>query len=162
MEKMYKLREACEILRVSKKTIYRWEKAGKIKCVRTPGNHRLIPESEISRILSIKPEKLEKERKIEDKKEKKDVIKPKTFQKVTVSREEILNALQPTSMVQRSAFSDLISTIVTLRQFTTVDLMSRARCPESIVKLFCDQMEKLGYLRKIDENKYELTVEVKT
>ncbi|MGB9592191.1 MAG: MerR family transcriptional regulator, partial [Candidatus Kryptoniota bacterium] len=43
MERMYTLKEAREILRVCTKTLQRWDKQGKIKCIRTPGNRRLIP-----------------------------------------------------------------------------------------------------------------------
>jgi excisionase family DNA binding protein len=75
MEKLYTLKEAREILRVCNKTIQRWDKDGKIKCIRTPGNRRLIPESEILRITSkiipiitekkeIKPKKAEIEPKM--------------------------------------------------------------------------------------------------
>lgn len=59
---MYTLKEAREILRVCTKTIQRWDKQGKIKCIRTPGNRRLIPESEILRIIGkITPLSEEKE-----------------------------------------------------------------------------------------------------
>jgi putative resolvase len=49
-EKLYSLQETCEFLGVSPSTIRRWEKAGKIRCVKTPGGHRRVPESEIQRI----------------------------------------------------------------------------------------------------------------
>lgn len=32
--------EAAELLGVSVRTLYRWEKSGKIKPIRTPGGHR--------------------------------------------------------------------------------------------------------------------------
>ena len=51
MERHYKLSEAAEILGVHPHTIRKWEWAGKIKCVRTPGGRRRIPESELKRIL---------------------------------------------------------------------------------------------------------------
>ncbi len=51
MEKHYTLSEAAEILGVHPHTIRKWEWAGKIKCVRTPGGRRRIPESELKRIL---------------------------------------------------------------------------------------------------------------
>lgn len=60
---MYTLKEARQILRVCTKTIQRWDKQGKIKCIRTPGNRRLIPESEILRIIGkITPLNEEKEK----------------------------------------------------------------------------------------------------
>ncbi len=54
MERHYTLKEASKILGVSIKTLQRWDKAGKIKCIRTLGGKRRIPESEIKRILGIK------------------------------------------------------------------------------------------------------------
>ena len=42
---------AAEILGVSVRTIQRWDKAGKLRCVRTPGDRRRIPMSEVQRIL---------------------------------------------------------------------------------------------------------------
>lgn len=50
MERMYKPREASDLLGVTVKTIQNWDNDGKIVCQRTPTNKRLIPESEIKRI----------------------------------------------------------------------------------------------------------------
>jgi excisionase family DNA binding protein len=58
-ERVYIIREATKLLGVSAKTIKRWEREGKIKCYRTVGGHRVIPESEITRILGIKKEERE-------------------------------------------------------------------------------------------------------
>ena len=54
MEKLYPMHEAMRILGVSLKTLQRWDKAGKIKIVRTPGGRRRVPESEIRRLLGEK------------------------------------------------------------------------------------------------------------
>ncbi|WP_048055602.1 IS607 family transposase [Methanotorris igneus] len=48
------MKEACELLGVHIKTLQRWDREGKIKCVRTVGGKRRVPESEIKRILGIK------------------------------------------------------------------------------------------------------------
>jgi putative resolvase len=50
IEKLYKIGEAAELLGVTVASIRRWEKAGKIKCIRTAGGHRRIPESEVIRL----------------------------------------------------------------------------------------------------------------
>lgn len=55
-EKLYTVKQASEILGVHPKTIQKWDKEGKIKIIRTPGGRRRIPESEIKRLLGIKPE----------------------------------------------------------------------------------------------------------
>ncbi|QDA31780.1 IS607 family transposase [Thermococcus indicus] len=55
-EKLYTLKQASEILGVHPKTIQKWDREGKIKVVRTPGGRRRIPESEIKRLLGIKPQ----------------------------------------------------------------------------------------------------------
>lgn len=48
------LSEASELLKVSQKTLRRWDKTNKIKTIRTDGGHRRIPASEIDRIQGIK------------------------------------------------------------------------------------------------------------
>jgi len=50
MEKLYTMKEASKLLGVHVKTIQRWDKEGKIRCVRTVGGKRRVPESEIKRI----------------------------------------------------------------------------------------------------------------
>jgi excisionase family DNA binding protein len=49
-ERLYPPRRAAELLGITTKTLKAWERAGKIKCVRTVGGHRRIPESEIRRL----------------------------------------------------------------------------------------------------------------
>ncbi len=53
MEGHYTMREAAKIISVSVRTIQRWDKAGKIRCIRTVGGRRRVPESEIRRILGL-------------------------------------------------------------------------------------------------------------
>ena len=48
------MKEACELLGVHIKTLQKWDREGKIKCVRTVGGKRRVPESEIKQILGIK------------------------------------------------------------------------------------------------------------
>ncbi|WP_421078618.1 IS607 family transposase [Methanothermococcus sp. Ax23] len=48
------MKEACELLGVHIKTLQKWDREGKIKCVRTIGGKRRVPESEIKQILGIK------------------------------------------------------------------------------------------------------------
>ncbi|NWJ98354.1 MAG: excisionase family DNA-binding protein [Chloroflexi bacterium] len=43
--------EAAQELGVTVKTIHRWDAAGKIRTIRTVGNQRRIPASEIKRLL---------------------------------------------------------------------------------------------------------------
>ena len=45
------MRKACQLLGVVPMTLRRWEKAGKIKCIRTPSGQRRFPRSEILRLL---------------------------------------------------------------------------------------------------------------
>jgi len=51
MEKLYRIKEALEILGVHPKTLQRWAREGKIRVVRRVGDIRGIPESEIRRLL---------------------------------------------------------------------------------------------------------------
>lgn len=170
MEKLLTLKEAREILRVCNKTIQRWDKQGKIKCVRTPGNRRLIPESEILRILSgispKIPEKREiepiKAQKVEKKREETYKLKPKPKKPslpAEVPRRVIIDALEPSGLALRTAFGDLLSAAAVLKRFSEKDLTTRARCPETISRLFCEKMMALGYIA--GKNGYfELQVEV--
>jgi len=50
MEKHYTLSEAAKLLGVTAKTLRVWDNNGKIITIRTPGNQRRIPESEILRL----------------------------------------------------------------------------------------------------------------
>lgn len=56
-ERLYTLKEAKKLLGVTTWTIQQWDRQGKIKCVRTVGGRRRIPESEIKRILGLKEER---------------------------------------------------------------------------------------------------------
>jgi len=51
MEKHISLAKAAELLGVTTKTLRVWDAGGKLKTIRTPGNQRRVPESEVSRIL---------------------------------------------------------------------------------------------------------------
>ncbi|RLG60340.1 IS607 family transposase [Candidatus Geothermarchaeota archaeon] len=53
MERLYTMKEASKLLGVHIRTIQKWDKEGKIRCVRTIGGKRRVPESEIKRILGI-------------------------------------------------------------------------------------------------------------
>ena len=50
---MYSPAEAAKRLGVCTKTIHRWDKAGRIRAIRTATNQRRIPESEIRRLLRL-------------------------------------------------------------------------------------------------------------
>ncbi len=50
-----RISEAAKILNVSTKTLRRWETAGKLRCVRTKGNQRLFPVTEILRMQLLSP-----------------------------------------------------------------------------------------------------------
>jgi len=57
MERLYTMKEASKLLGVHIRTIQKWDKEGKIRCVRTVGGKRRVPESEIKRILGIQEER---------------------------------------------------------------------------------------------------------
>jgi excisionase family DNA binding protein len=52
MEKHYTLSEAAKMLGVTTQTLRTWDKSGKIRVMRTPGNQRRVPGSEIERLSS--------------------------------------------------------------------------------------------------------------
>ena len=51
------MKEASKLLGVTVRTIQRWDKERKIRCVRTIGGKRRVPESEIKRTLGIHEER---------------------------------------------------------------------------------------------------------
>lgn len=57
MEKLYTLRDACELLQIDPTTLRKWDREGKIKCVRLQNNFRRVPESEINRILGVEKDR---------------------------------------------------------------------------------------------------------
>ena len=57
MEKLYTLRDACDIMQIDPTTLRKWDREGKIRCVRLQNNFRRVPESEINRILGIQDER---------------------------------------------------------------------------------------------------------
>ena len=57
LERLYTMKEASNLLGVHIRTIQKWDKEGKIRCVRTVGGKRRVPESEIKRILGIHEER---------------------------------------------------------------------------------------------------------
>ncbi len=54
MGKLYTIRDACKILQLNPNTLRKWDREGKIRCIRLSNNFRRVPESEINRILGIK------------------------------------------------------------------------------------------------------------
>jgi len=59
-ERYYRTGEVAKLLRVSFITVKRWIYQGKIKAIKNPAGRWLIPESEINRLLGIKPIKKER------------------------------------------------------------------------------------------------------
>lgn len=52
MNATYRIGEAADLLGVRVETIRRWERQGRIRAIRSPGGQRLIPASEVSRLLA--------------------------------------------------------------------------------------------------------------
>ena len=50
---MFSVSQTARRLGVCSKTIRRWDTQGLIHCLRTPGNHRRIPLSEVNRLLGV-------------------------------------------------------------------------------------------------------------
>jgi molybdopterin-binding protein len=56
MEESYRIGEAAAILGVRVETLRRWEREGKVKTKRTAGRQRLVPPSEVARLLAERHE----------------------------------------------------------------------------------------------------------
>jgi molybdopterin-binding protein len=52
MAEAYRIGDAAELLGVRVETLRRWERDGKIKSTRTGGGQRLIPSSEVARLMA--------------------------------------------------------------------------------------------------------------
>ncbi len=57
MEDAYRIGEAAEVLGVRVETLRRWERDGKLKTRRTVGGQRLVPASEVARLLAARRER---------------------------------------------------------------------------------------------------------
>ena len=62
LDMYYSVSEAGLLLGVCATTYRRWNNNGRIKCIRTPGNHRRIHEAEIRRIIEGKKRKYNKKK----------------------------------------------------------------------------------------------------
>ena len=51
MDKLLSLKETEKLLNVSKSTLQRWDKNGKLKAIRTEGGHRRYRQSDVDKIL---------------------------------------------------------------------------------------------------------------
>ena len=59
MSRIYTIREACDILQIDATTLRRWDREGKIHCIRLSNNFRRVPEEEINRILGVKSNRID-------------------------------------------------------------------------------------------------------
>ena len=59
MGRVYTIREACDILQIDATTLRRWDREGKIHCIRLSNNFRRVPEEEINRILGVKSNRID-------------------------------------------------------------------------------------------------------
>lgn len=50
-EKLLKTGEVADIFRVDPRTVARWANAGRLRTIRTPGNHRRFSETEVKQLL---------------------------------------------------------------------------------------------------------------
>jgi molybdopterin-binding protein len=57
MDDAYRIGEAASVLGVRVETLRRWERAGKLRTIRTAGRQREIPASEVARLLSERRDK---------------------------------------------------------------------------------------------------------
>ena len=51
-ERLYNIKSACDILGITPQTLRKWSNNGLVRAVRMPNNYRMIPESEVVRLLN--------------------------------------------------------------------------------------------------------------
>ena len=54
MGKIYTIREACDILQIDATTLRRWDREGKIHCIRLSNNFRRVPEGKYRKVSTPK------------------------------------------------------------------------------------------------------------
>lgn len=91
--------------------------------------------------------------------EKKEILKEEIEKQGEITKKKILNDLSPSGLAQRVAFSEILSAAIALNRFSLKELVVQSKSPEPIVRVFCERMEALGYLRKTDSG-YEVAVKV--
>ena len=57
MDESYRIGEAASVLGVRVETLRRWERQGKLKTRRTAGGQRLVPASEVARLVAARRER---------------------------------------------------------------------------------------------------------
>ncbi|MEM2600798.1 MAG: hypothetical protein QXR87_06855 [Candidatus Hadarchaeales archaeon] len=109
---------------ISDRTVRLWCRRGKIKAILTPGGHYLIPESE-ARKFGQKPAG-------------------------SLSVEEVLGLLSPSSIQERKFYGDLLTFLLQDRpgSFTPRDLSLATGIPLEICTRFCSLLEGIGLCSK--------------
>ena len=51
-ERLYNIKSACDILGITPQTLRKWSNNGLVRAVRMPNNYRMIPESEVARLIN--------------------------------------------------------------------------------------------------------------
>jgi excisionase family DNA binding protein len=92
-------------------------------------------------------------------KDKTEIKQPPAPSGEEIPRNRVLDELAPVGIAQRTAFGDLLSSAMVLKNFSLDELSVRARCPTSITKIFCERMNSHGYLVEKD-GRYELRITV--
>ena len=109
MEKHYTLSEAAKILGITAKTLRLWDNNGIISAIRTPGNQRRIPESELQRLTERSKKEVDKTKAAG---ESSIILMCKDLEVYDVSRKEILREdLLPGCMKRKTMdYSDWMKT----------------------------------------------------
>lgn len=130
--RMLGLKEAASRLGVSPSTLRYWCNTGRVKFVRTLGGARRIPEEEVLR--------LEREMGL-------------TF---TSRTEDLLERLNPRSMLERKAFGDLLQLARELKQFDLASIIQASGYSPEICEEFCRRLLDLGALESKDKRTFRL------
>ena len=86
-------------------------------------------------------------------------LKPQIEVPSELTTTDILDRLDPASLVERKAFRDLLAHASVLKSFTLEKLVKKSRYPERMVATFCDRMAAKGFASKQDGS-YNLKVRV--
>ena len=156
----YSVSQAGLLLGVCVTTIRRWDKRKQIKCIRTPGGHRRIHQSEINRIIEGKKRTYKKKERgvvsyarvsSHDQKKKGDLDR---------QQEKLRDYCMNNNLKIVAELKDVASGLNTRRKGIErlIKLVTKGKVSEVIVN-YSDRLTRFGYLEKFF-NSYGVTIKV--
>ena len=112
MGRIYTIREACDILQIDATTLRRWDREGKIHCIRLSNNFRRVPEEEINRILGVKSNRIDAiYARVSSSDQKNDLYNQIDRLKLLYPNAQVFSDIKSGLKFNRKGFIELLNTI---------------------------------------------------